>query len=177
MAQQFEDQSVNLENEASVASESRLDRWLRERKERDELKKRQQLEKRNKQTREYRAKLRKENPGVPRKWAKDYRNKNKEYYKSYAKRWNQENKHKIKEYWLKSEYGISLEEYNLLLIAQDNKCAICRSSDPKKSSFSVDHDHNTGRIRGLLCHNCNVGLGGFRDTPEFLQSAIRYLAK
>lgn len=60
----------------------------------------------------------------------------------------------IRESFMKRKYGIGLEEYNLLLESQDGKCAICRV-EPKKLSLSVDHDHDTGEVRGLLCPRCN----------------------
>jgi hypothetical protein len=61
--------------------------------------------------------------------------------------------------------------------AQDGKCAICGVAEayaPRKR-LAVDHDHRTGAIRGLLCGNCNAGLGQFKDSPELLAAAIRYL--
>ena len=78
---------------------------------------------------------------------------------------------------LKSRYGITLAEYNELLHRQDHKCAICRTSDPGEyhGRFCVDHDHETSRIRGLLCHNCNSALGNFYDSVSNLLSAVKYL--
>ena len=58
--------------------------------------------------------------------------------------------------------------------AQGNMCAICGATE---LPLFVDHDHTSGLVRGLLCHYCNIGLGGFKDDPARLQSAIRYLAK
>lgn len=59
----------------------------------------------------------------------------------------------------------------------DGRCAICNSSDPKGyyKKFHTDHDHTNGKVRGLLCDNCNKGLGHFKDNIEFLESAVRYL--
>ncbi len=75
---------------------------------------------------------------------------------------------------LKFRYGITSEEYRNVLQKQDSKCAIC-GAVPGKRSLHVDHDHETGKIRGLLCHKCNVGLGHFSDDPNLLIKASKYL--
>ena len=75
-------------------------------------------------------------------------------------------------------YGVSAEEFEAMLVTQDGACAICRSTTPGgRGNFHVDHDHATGRIRGLLCHGCNVGLGNFRDQPDLLETAAAYLRR
>jgi hypothetical protein len=74
-------------------------------------------------------------------------------------------------------YGLSEEDYYLMLDDQDNKCAICKT-DRWAGKFdvpNVDHNHDTGKVRGLLCADCNFGLGNFKDSIERLQSAIEYL--
>ena len=83
---------------------------------------------------------------------------------------------------LKAKYGITLSEYNSMLERQEHKCAICGTSENKvirgnnaTLSFAVDHDHNTGVVRGLLCNQCNRGLGMLGDSVEALKKAIRYL--
>ncbi len=80
---------------------------------------------------------------------------------------------------LKDDYGLTLEQYNEILREQGLGCAICKSgnSDMKGKGylFRVDHDHNTGKIRGLLCHNCNVALGLMKDSPALLRKAAQYL--
>lgn len=74
-------------------------------------------------------------------------------------------------------YGITPEQYAARLEEQGNRCAICRTDSPGAGkSWHVDHDHETNRIRGLLCNNCNHGLGKFKDDPARLQAAITYLA-
>lgn len=80
---------------------------------------------------------------------------------------------------LRNLYGITPEIYDELLAAQGGACAICRGDIAGKSKkyFSVDHDHTSGRVRGLLCEGCNFGLGKFKDSSELLQAAISYLAK
>lgn len=79
---------------------------------------------------------------------------------------------------LKRKYGLSLVEYDGLLSHQYGTCALCGTNDPGHPSgrFVVDHDHDTGVVRGLLCTGCNVGLGYFRDNPTLLLAAIGYLA-
>ena len=79
------------------------------------------------------------------------------------------------DWYLRTEYGISLAEYNALRTKQKGLCAICRKSQKKR--LSVDHCHTTGRVRGLLCDRCNHGLGHFKDEIAFLQRAIKYLAE
>ena len=71
------------------------------------------------------------------------------------------------------EYGLTFEEYSRLLDEQQGMCAVCgRDFD---GAPVVDHDHKTRRVRGLLCHGCNTGLGLFRDDPKALAKAITYL--
>lgn len=81
-------------------------------------------------------------------------------------------------------YGISVEDYDRMLSDQGGKCAICGTDNPlgegnttarRSFSFSVDHCHDTGKVRGLLCNTCNRGLGFFRDRVDLLQKATRYL--
>lgn len=75
----------------------------------------------------------------------------------------------------KRKYGITLEEYKAHLDRQGAVCAICRESCKSGRRLSVDHDHSTGEVRGLLCGNCNKGLGNFRDNIQYLNRAIGYL--
>lgn len=75
------------------------------------------------------------------------------------------------------KYNISLEDYDKILESQNGLCAICRGTETRVSKLylSVDHNHTTGKVRGLLCYNCNVGLGNFKDDKESLMNAIKYL--
>jgi hypothetical protein len=75
---------------------------------------------------------------------------------------------------LLSQYNISIETYNLLRALQLGKCAICNQI-PTNTALSVDHDHTTKRVRGLLCNRCNMGLGYFQDSQHLLGRAIKYL--
>ena len=77
---------------------------------------------------------------------------------------------------LKRVYGITLEDKKVILAASGGRCAICRIELPLLSkSTHADHDHKTGNIRGVLCRDCNHGLGTFKDSTELLRAAIQYL--
>ncbi|WP_368666381.1 endonuclease VII domain-containing protein [Micromonospora sp. BL4] len=76
-----------------------------------------------------------------------------------------------REYHLQRRYGVGQKEFDELLAEQGGVCAICERPDPEH----LDHDHRTGWVRGILCFNCNGGLGQFRDSPMRLARAITYL--
>lgn len=76
---------------------------------------------------------------------------------------------------IKTEYGLTREEFYKLRASQSEKCAICETSISDEKKTHIDHDHLTGAIRGLLCGPCNQGLGLFKDSPQLLQVAINYL--
>jgi hypothetical protein len=106
------------------------------------------------------------------------RKKQERYKKHYTKhRDHVHNSH------LKGRYGITLREYDAMLAAQGGVCAICNSSSPSGNGkrprirFSVDHDHETNTIRGLICGPCNLGLGSFRDNPISLRAAADYIER
>lgn len=75
---------------------------------------------------------------------------------------------------LSSKYGITDQEFETMLTGQNNRCLICLSEFADKPH--VDHCHTTGRVRGILCYHCNVGLGHFKDDTQALQRAIEYLS-
>lgn len=83
--------------------------------------------------------------------------------------------------WLRKKYGITLDEYERRLAEQDGRCAICRTDEPGgptgNSAFPVDHDHATGRVRGLLCFPCNTAIGLLREDPVLFAAAAAYLGK
>ena len=78
---------------------------------------------------------------------------------------------------LRRDYGLTPEDYRKMAEKQQNRCAICgRWETHKKNRYlAIDHNHVTGKIRGLLCSNCNAGLGFFEDNPQILANAIEYL--
>ena len=71
-----------------------------------------------------------------------------------------------------SKYGINRRDFNALLLAQNDRCAICKEILTK---VHIDHDHLTGMVRALLCPPCNMGLGFFKDDIRLLAYAIVYL--
>ena len=93
--------------------------------------------------------------------------------------WYEKNKFRKAAYskgWqLKHLYNLSQEDYKLLLKRQKNICAICKKTCPTNKKLAVDHCHETGSVRGLLCVNCNRGLGNFKNNPTLLLLAVGYL--
>lgn len=73
--------------------------------------------------------------------------------------------------YLKKHYGLTADDFDRMMAAQENLCLICRDREPRH----VDHDHATGVVRGLLCTQCNQGLGFFGDDPQRLLDAATYL--
>ena len=79
---------------------------------------------------------------------------------------------------LKRTYGLSEEEYTLMLEQANSCCEICgKSSEEETKELNVDHCHTTGKIRGLLCGSCNTGLGLLKDSEDILTKAIEYLKR
>jgi hypothetical protein len=74
-------------------------------------------------------------------------------------------------------YGLEIEQYEFLLAQQQDRCAICGSSDNGGVALGVDHDHVTGIVRGLLCDKCNQAIGALREDPQLFQKAIAYLRR
>lgn len=110
------------------------------------------------------------------------RPKCKDHYNEEHRLWSQQNAHRIRNTNLKQNYGISLDEYEVLLAAQQGVCAICGKPEEQihystgvPKNLAVDHDHNSGAIRGLLCGHCNNLLGAADDDIEVLEAAIEYL--
>jgi hypothetical protein len=76
---------------------------------------------------------------------------------------------------LSRKYGLTIQEWRDLLALQGHACAICRTSLGEDRHTHTDHDHETGKVRGLLCRNCNTALGKLGDQPQALHEAIDYL--
>lgn len=110
------------------------------------------------------------------KYFREYRKKNPEKNRETRKKYYQKYKNsKILSYDLNKKYGITLLEYQILLKKQGKVCAICLKKCEHKERLSVDHDHKTGIVRGLLCDSCNNGISRFQDNINLLKNAIKYL--
>lgn len=111
-------------------------------------------------------------------WAKKYRLGHKEELKKWGKDWYKKNKDKVKNYALMQKYGITLDDYNLMFIKQNGCCVICGKHQSEMAhSLAVDHSHESGQVRGLLCDGCNVVLGYTNDDIDILKNMISYLEK
>lgn len=135
----------------------------------------------------------KDKTGVPAKESlarrnKRYYEKNKEEIKEYKKiqqaQYKKDYYEKNREKMLKQTtvarrlrmFGVTEDEYNELFTKQSGKCAICgKHQSDLNHTLCVDHCHETGKIRGLLCHDCNVGIGRLKDSLKNLRNAIKYL--
>ena len=95
-----------------------------------------------------------------------------EYYRTHLK--------EARAYNLKTKYGLTVAGFDTMLAGQGGACAICGTSDfssGRAGRPAVDHDHDTGAIRGLLCLRCNVGLGAFKERADLIRAAAGYLEK
>jgi Recombination endonuclease VII len=105
-----------------------------------------------------------------RAWHREYRSKNRDKI-------NDQKQARQRKDWLAGKYGITLDQWNAMLIEQAGRCEICADPFAGKNDPAVDHDHATGVVRKLLCIQCNTGLGYFKESPQRLQLAIEYLRR
>ena len=97
------------------------------------------------------------------------------YYRANREQWRRHGElAKIRRVKQVKAYGISAAEQEALLEKQGHVCALC-GDPPGRRRLSVDHDHATGRVRGMLCGRCNTALGSFKDNPELCERAASYL--
>lgn len=112
---------------------------------------------------------------------REYYRKHKPEFRARAKRWQQEHPERYaavsRECYLRRVYGMKQTEYHTLLEKQGGGCAICKKPPRpgKRGMLHVDHDHQTGAVRGLLCQSCNHGIGNFLDSVDLLACAAAYL--
>jgi hypothetical protein len=102
-------------------------------------------------------------------WAREYRARNPTRHRSAG---------------FKIRYGINYGQYQAMHDAQGGRCLICKKPETSLNQYtheprllSVDHCHETGKVRGLLCKRCNTGIGAFEENPDLLKAAIRYIRK
>ena len=90
--------------------------------------------------------------------------------------YRKKNKEKFKFYKIKASYGLSAEDYNKMFAAQKGCCKTCGAhTSTVDRGLCVDHEHKTGKVRGLLCNNCNMAIGKVKENVEVLQNIIQYL--
>ncbi len=137
-------------------------------------------------------------PEARRAYLRSYNAANQDRLRSLHRQWQENNREKLSEYrkrhhakrleddlesvrreqrqaWLMRQYGLTIGDHESLVAAHDNRCAICKVQADDGKPLHIDHDHKTGRVRGLLCGHCNRGIGLFRDNPAVLRRAIEYL--
>ena len=111
-------------------------------------------------------------------WKESTPSKNKA---KYQREWRKNNPDRVKHHEMKKRFGISGEDYDHMFDQQQGVCAICKRPETAKDKdggprmLAVDHCHETGKVRGLLCTGCNTALGGFKDNVQLLDAAKNYL--
>lgn len=124
----------------------------------------------------YRLNFKEQNNLTIKKWRKN----NPEKVKKIRKKFKLNNPEKVKIYEKKNKmynkFKITIREYNEMLLNQNNQCFLCfKTPEENKKALAVDHCHKTGKIRGLLCSKCNLGLGLFNDNVNIMEKAIKYI--
>lgn len=132
----------------------------------------------------YMTKYYKKNTQIIKNNSLTYKVNNLNKYIDYNKVYRKTNYHIARNRRLKSMYGITLEQFNILSEKQNHLCAICgnpqiqnRRHNNEKTPLAVDHCHSTNKIRELLCSNCNGALGLFKDNITVMNKAIEYIKK
>ena len=99
--------------------------------------------------------------------------------RSKALKYHHANGDKVRESFRLRKYGLTPETFNELVVDQDNSCAICQThaDEASRGRLFVDHCHSSGKVRGLLCHSCNLVIGHAKDNIETLTKSINYLRK
>lgn len=119
--------------------------------------------------------------GKRREQQRRYRQKNKEKVAAYNREYRAT--HQVEHYrgrmraHLKKKFGITEEIYAKMLVEQFGRCAICHDPCPEDRRLHVDHNHETGQVRSLLCYGCNSGLGSFKDDLGRMKAAVAYLER
>lgn len=112
-------------------------------------------------------------------YQKEYRERTREQRKKYLEDNKEARARSVRNAFLKRKYGITQEDFELMLQDQDGRCKICGEpptlENTKHGVLAVDHCHYTGKVRGLLCDLCNKGVGLLKDDVDRLKNAIKYL--
>ena len=139
-------------------------------------------------------------PEARRAYERAYDARNREKVREYARNWKVKNHGHIREYFrqyhanrietnlpalrlqqraahLSHKYRMTPAEYDALVLSQNNRCLICGEEAAEGKALQVDHDHGSGKVRGLLCGYCNRAIGQFRDDPELVDKAAAYLRR
>ena len=124
---------------------------------------------------EYNARWYKKNKDHVRKRNTSYRQENKTKVRESNARWHQKNKNYNRRDRAKRVFNLSLEQYDALM--DRDTCGLCGVIFLKGQKKNLDHCHKTRSIRGVLCHSCNIGLGHFKDRPDLLRAAAKYLER
>jgi hypothetical protein len=108
-----------------------------------------------------------------------WNNEHPDYHRQKANEYRLRHPEKVADRALRWRLGVAPGAYADMLAAQEGKCAICGTTDPgpRLKRFHVDHCHNSGQVRDLLCNACNVGLGAFRDNSDLLMKASEYITR
>ena len=130
---------------------------------------------RNEQKRDTNKLWRKKNPESGSRYGKMYYQTNKGEIRKRNMEWQKKNPDKVLDNTLKSAHGITLQDYRKMLERQAGKCAICNNEERNGKRLSVDHNHLTGKVRGLLCDGCNKSLGLMKDNVGAIKNAVAYL--
>lgn len=99
--------------------------------------------------------------------------KNREKVAQYWKEFRKKFPEKGRDWQLRRDYGITLKDYNEMLRLQNNSCKLCEVSPIKKPA--VDHNHTTGKVRGIVCQGCNIVIGFFESRPQAVDNVKQYL--
>lgn len=123
----------------------------------------------------YAREYRRLNPEKTREANRKWRAENLDWLRESFKEWAAKNPMKLENNRLR-KYGLTIKKWKRLLAKQGGACCICHeTSKPGKPRLAIDHDHKTGKVRGLLCSRCNTALGLLRDSAEIVQAAANYL--
>lgn len=108
---------------------------------------------------------------------REYHQRHPQRHRDYNREWDRANPGRKADSQLKGKYGIEPGTYDRMLTEQGGKCVICKATSPGKKEirFHVDHCHDTGKVRALLCSSCNTGIGQFKHDRKLLIEAIAYL--